>query len=727
LWLQSSLDSGNITSLTRTLSGIGYSEPAAALGSFERESEALQTMTQRILAKRRGLFLLATVAGLILASTRALAEPVPGKQDPLVVRLVCTFLKQGHLSRPEIGDDLSKRLFHRFLKDLDSGKLYFLKSDIDEFSKSQDQLADMLLKGDISFAYKVYERYVQRIGERQKLIQELLKENQDFTVKEYLDTDFDSLDYAQTTDELRDRWRKRIKFDLLLNRLAKKPMPEAEAKQKVQSRYQGVLKRWKQVDNYDLMELYLSDLAACVDPHSGYMSPPTLDDFDIAMRLNLEGIGALLRSDNGQTLVVEVVPGGAAAADGRLKSNDKIIGVAQGDGKFVDVVDMKLREVVKLIRGASGTPVQLKVIPAGKIEPLVYDLTRQTIQLKDQEARRDLIELGKKSDGKPYRIGVIDLPSFYADMARIGQSDAKSATEDVRAILSDFKAKNVDGVILDLRQNGGGSLTEALGLTGLFIDHGPIVQVKGSQGRVQRKDSPHKGMAYSGPLIVLVSRLSASASEILAGALQDYGRALVVGDSSTHGKGTVQMVIDIGNQLQADPPPKLGALKLTIQQFYRANGDSTQNRGVASDIVIPSVSEYLATGEKELEHALAFDKVKPVSHEQLAMVSPELISLLKVRSAERVKNSKDFAKLAKELELIKARKESKKFPLSEKELRDQFTKEEAEKADQTLNGDLPPEPKTDAKDYKFQRNFTNNEILAIMEDLLRGKELAQSR
>src|SRR5207302_5113254 len=334
-----------------------------------------------------------------------------------------------------------------------------------------------------------------------------------------------------------------------------------------------------------------------VDPHSSYMSPPTLDDFDIAMRLNLEGIGALLRSENGQTIVAEVITGGAAAADGRLKPNDKIIAVAQGDSQFVDVIDMKLREVVKLIRGARATKVQLKVIPAEKVVPLVYDLTRQKIELKAQEARQEIIEQGKKADGSPYRIGVIDLPSFYADPGsrRNGQADAKSATEDVRKILKEFTAKGVDGVVLDLRKNGGGALNEALALTGLFIDQGTVVQVKGSQGPVQRLKDPEKGTVYAGPLMVLVSRYSASASEILAGALQDYGRALIVGDSSTHGKGTVQALLDLGTQIAGNrvggsPQPKLGALKLTVQQFYRVNGDSTQNRGVLSDVVLPSLT-----------------------------------------------------------------------------------------------------------------------------------------
>jgi carboxyl-terminal processing protease len=675
-------------------------------------------MTQRLFRVRVFVALLAVAAGLLLPLPSAPAEPVPAREDRVVSEMVCGILHQGHLTRPDLGDAVSKRLFRHFLKDLDPTRGYFLQADIDEFKKSEPELAEKLMQGELGFAYKVYERLVTRVGERQKLIEELVNTPHDFTVKEYLSTDYEALDYAKDEAGLRDRWRKRIKFDLLQQRLGQKPVPEAEAKQKVLTRYQGLLKRWKQVDHYDLLELYLSDLTTSVDPHSTYMSPNTLDDFDIAMRLHLEGIGALLRSENGETIVAEIVPGGAAAADARLKPNDKIIGVAQGDDKWVDVQDMKLRDVVQLIRGGRGTKVQLKVVPAGKVEPQVYALTRQNIELKSQEARGDIVEQGKKADGTPYKVGVIDLPSFYADPTEHG--GGKSATEDVRKILNDFNTKKVDGVVLELRHNGGGALTEALALTGLFIDQGPIVQVKGSQRRVQHRDDPEKGTVYGGPLIVLVSRMSASASEILAGALQDYGRALVVGDSATHGKGTVQAVIDLGSQLQADRPPKLGALKLTIQQFYRVNGDSTQDHGVTSDIVLPSLSEVLATGEKELDYALAFDHVEPIAHDELGLVSAEVKSLLKTRSAERVKKSADFAKLTKAVEEVKARKERKSIPLNEQELREQFTKEGGEKGDE--DGFLP-DPPADGKPYKFERNFTNNEVLQIMEDFLQGRKL----
>lgn len=667
--------------------------------------------------------LLAAAAGVFLLTAPAPADVKPDRQNRMVAQVVCALLKRGHLNKPEIDDEASRRLFRHYLKDLDPNKLYFLKADVEEFKKHETDLDDMLLTGDLDFPTLVYDRLVSRAGERQKLIEELINAKHDYTVKEQMETDADALAYAAGADEVRERWRKRIKFDLLMQRVGEKPVAEDEAKKKVLERYQSQLKRFKQLDSTDVLELYLTAMAAGIDPHTTYMAPSTVDDFEIALRLNLDGIGAVLRSENGKTMVEEIVPGGAAATDGRLKPKDTIIAVAQEDGKFVDAVDMKLREVVRMIRGRRDTKVQLKVIPAGKIDAVVYELTRKKVELKGQAAHGDIVEQGKKADGKPYRIGVIDLPSFYADSGA-GKAEAKSATEDVRKILKEFDAKGVDGVVLDLRRNGGGLLSESLALTGLFIDQGPVVQVKDSRQRVQRMDDPERGTAYSGPLMVLVSRFSASASEILAGALQDYGRALVVGDSSTHGKGTVQAVLDIGSQLRADPPPKLGALKLTIQQFYRVNGDSTQARGVVSDVVLPSLTEALGTGEKEMEHALPFDKVKAVDHDNLNQVSAELKARLREQSERRVKESAEFAKLAKEIELFKARKARKAVPLNEAELREQLKREDADKLDEKAKALMPKDNSAEGDVYSFKRTFLNDEVLRVMEDFVKARSVA---
>jgi carboxyl-terminal processing protease len=678
-------------------------------------------MSERLSWTKRLPLLLAALAALLLITPPTPAEPRLARQDALVARLVCLFVKQAHLNTPDLGNEVSKRLFRGFLNELDPYKLYFNKSDIDEFKKRETKLAEQLQDGDLTFAYTVYQRLVKRIAERQKLVEEFIEAKHDFTATEYLETDSATIEYAGTADEFRQRWRKRIKFDLLRHRVARKPVAEAEAKKKILARYRELLKRWKQVDNNELLEMYLSQLTTSIDPHSTYMSPTTLAEFEIALRLNLDGIGAVLRSANGESIIVEVVPGGAASQDGRLKPNDRIVGVAQDDGKFVDTADMKLSDVVKMIRGKRGTKVRLKVVPAGKIEPVVYELTRQKIELKSQAARGDIVEEGKNADGKPYRIGVINLPSFYFDPDK--DKATRSATEDVRKLLKEFTARKVDGVVLDLRYNGGGSLNEALGLTGLFIDQGPVVQVKDPRRGVKSLDDPEKGTVYSGPLVVLTSRFSASASEILAGTLQDYGRALIVGDTSTHGKGTVQVMIDLGDQVRANTPPKLGALKLTIQQFYRVNGDSTQGRGVVSDVVLPSLTEALASGEKEQENALPFDKVKPVEHAKLGLVPAELKKALQKRSDQRVKESRDFAKLARDIGWLKQWKARKKVTLNEKELREQL-KDEEEKA--TPKSDEPALGKFE-KTYKFKRNFTNNEVLRITQDFLQGKKLLSSR
>lgn len=656
----------------------------------------------------------AAVAGLLLFRGPAVADPTPAKQDQLVAQVVCQFLKQLHLNHPQIGDDTSRRLFKRFLKDLDPNKLYFLQSDVDEWKKFETELDDQLTRGELTFPYAVYERLMIRLNERVKWAEEFAAAEHDFTAKEYLDTDYDNLPFARDAAESKERWRKRVKFDLLTQRVAEKPLPAAEQKEKVLSRYKNLLRRWKQVDNADLLEVYLTSLTTTIDPHSTYMSANTLDDFEIAMRLNLDGIGALLGSEDGTTTVSEIIPGGAAAKDGRLKAKDKIVAVAQGDGKYNDIVGMKIQDVVKQIRGARGTKVQLKVIPVGKLEPVVYELTRAKVELKGQEARGEVVEQGKKPDGTPWRFGVIDLPSFYGD-----PESGKSATGDVRRLLKEFDAKKVDGVVLDLRHNGGGLLSESQALSGLFFDKGPVVQVKDLQGRVSSKNDPDPATVYSGPLMVLVSRFSASASEITAGALQDYGRALVVGDPATHGKGTVQRVLDIGDYLDVKgPAPKLGALKLTIEQFYRVNGDSTQARGVLSDVSIPSLTDVIATPEKDEEYALPFDKVKAVPHAQLNLVPEDLKANLREASAKRVRESAEFGKLLKDIERLKDRKARKKVPLNEAELREQVKRDDAEKLDKQTE-EATPKDSSASPEYKFKRNYINNELLQIMEDFVK--------
>jgi carboxyl-terminal processing protease len=493
--------------------------------------------------------------------------------------------------------------------------------------------------------------------------------------------------------------------------------PEKEAKEKLLRRYRSFAKRMHQMTADELLETYLSTLTASLDPHTSYMSPGTLENFEIQMRLQLDGIGASLKGEDGYTTVASLVPNGAADKDGRLKAKDRVIGVGQGlDGEIVDVVDMNLNEVVKLIRGKRGTIVRLKVIPFGQTEPKVYDITRASIELKDSEARGEVIEEGKKADGTPYRIGVINLPSFYMDMAgaRQGQAEYKSTTRDCRRILQDFKGKGVDCVVLDLRNNGGGSLPEAISLTDLFVDTGPVVQVKDADKRVQQYDAVEPGLEWKGPLVVMINKFSASASEIVAGAIQDYKRGLVVGDKATHGKGTVQSLQEIKVFRQL-PGPSLGAIKITMQQFYRPSGDSTQNEGVGSDVELPSITTHLEVGESDLDYALAFDRVPRAAHASSEKVSDELVSMLRSRSEGRVGADEEFRKVGREIERYKSRKNQKTISLVE----DDFTKfwNDSKAAD---DEEKKLEESADPKRPVVKRDFYFNEAMRVTLDYLQA-------
>jgi carboxyl-terminal processing protease len=635
-------------------------------------------------------------------------------------------MQEGHVSRYRVDDEISRRMFRTFLMErfrgLDPTKVYFTAGDIEEFRRHETTLDDEILKGDVSFAYEVLERFRLRMRERMSLVEEFVHAPHDFTMDEYISTDYDNIDFARTADEVRERWRKKVKFDLLQQRLEKKPLPEAEQKERILKRYRSLADAWTRTDSDEVLELYLNALTTSFDPHSDYMSPSTLEDFNIQMRLSLDGIGARLRWEDGYTIVAEILPGGAADLDGRLQVEDKVSGVVEHG---VDVVDMKLKDVVKKIRGRRDTPVLLRVIPAGKTEPVDYRLIRAKIELKNQEAWGQVIEHGKKADGTPYRTGYINLPSFYLDIvaASNDEADAKRCSEDVKKILLDMQksGKGVDSVMLDLRMNGGGALSEAIALTGLFIDQGPVVKVKGRTAREELHEDHDRGIAYSGPLMVLVNKLSASASEIFAGAIQDYRRGLVVGDSSTHGKGTVQTVVDVSGRsrgLIASREPNVGALKLTIQQFYRVNGDSTQNRGVVADIVLPALSDYV-DGEADLPQALPFDRVTAVPHTDYSANNSELIKQLADLSQKRRAESTDFQKALEDIARWNDIKQRKSISLNEEVRREE--KQRTDKAEEAAidPDDLPSADRKKKNKQEFDRNYYNDELLSIMEDFLR--------
>ena len=652
----------------------------------------------------------------------------PGPQEHRVSIIINDLLQRDHLLKKRLDDEVSQRAIKSFLKSLDPMKVYFYQSDIDEFMSEKNNLDDFVRKGDLKFAWKVFNRLLKRIDERVEVVDELLAIKHDFTVKESMVTDRDALTYSTTKEEAYERWRKRIKYDLLV--LKSEKTEGDEAVDRLTRRYHGYSKRMNQFKADTLLEMFLSAFSSSLDPHTSYMSPSSLNDFRISMRLNLEGIGAALSPVDGYTVVSQIIQGGAAEKDGKLKPEDRIVSVGQGsDGEMVDVVDMNLRDVVKLIRGKSGTLVRLGVRPAGKNEVEIYTIERARVELKESEARGEIIEdtkLGTHADGTAIKIGVIDLPSFYMDMeaARLGLRNFKSTTRDVRRILRDFNDKGVDVVMLNLRHNGGGSLTEAINLTGLFIDRGPVVQVKDSRGRVQAYDDTVAGTSWSGPLVVLISKFSASASEILAGAIQDYDRGIIVGDVASHGKGTVQSLMDVGERLYPTlrrNQPNLGALKITIQQFYRPAGDSTQKRGVLSDVVLPSLTTHMDVGESDLDFPVEFDQVPSARIVKTNFRNPNLIKELTENSRIRRENLKDFEKLEKDIERYKGQKAKKMVTLNEEEF---F----AERAD--LDAD-----KEEEKSFKEQsgnnnrpvvkRDFYMDEVLTIAAEY--SKKLSETR
>ncbi len=660
-----------------------------------------------------GLFLIAGLA--FLTKNDVLAEGIAGQaNDSRISKAVTALLLKDHLTKHPLDVEISNKTLKAYLKGLDPMKLYFTAADVEEFGQKKDVLCDLARAGDVSMGYAIYNRFLARIDERVKLIDTILAQDIDFTVDEELTTEADQTVYAKTDADFTDKWRKRIKYDLLTQMADKKTI--VEAKEKIGRRYHSFAKRIKQTKSDEVLEGYLTAMTMCFDPHTTYMSPSTLDNFDIMMRLRLEGIGASLQFDDGYTVVKQLIPGGAADKQGGLKVQDRVVGVGQGNnGEFVDVVDMNLNEVVTMIRGEKGTIVRLKVIPVGMVEPKIIPITRASIELKDSEARSEIIDFGKKANGTPFHVGYIDLPSFYLDMegARLNRPDYKSTTRDMRKILQDFNQKQVDVVVLSLRRNGGGSLTEAISLTGLFIDEGPVVQIKDPDHHVKHYDDEERGVDWAGPLVVVTDKFSASASEIFAAAIQDYHRGLVIGDHQTHGKGTVQSLLDLSRQLFPGAP-KLGALKITIQQFYRPAGDSTQEQGVVADVEIPSLSTHLDVGEKDLDNHLKFDHVDPVPFHKVDLVDSNMVGEMQNLSKDRCDKSPDFDKVRKKIERYKQVKEKKTVTLNEQKFMAERNELNSDKEDEKEF-----EEQTDPKRPVVKKDYYFNESMNITLDYLR--------
>lgn len=565
-----------------------------------------------------------------------------------VRQLSLLYLKM-HFSHTEFNDELSKRTLDTFLEAWDPARLYWLESDIKQLrAKYETKIDDMVLGSmDCSAIDEVMNLYSKRFDERYKKINQFIDMKHDFSLDEYLVVDADDESYAKDVKEADERWRQRIKFQLMTLITGADDGDEKKARERLHKRYDLAMKRHQEMTKARVYGVYMNAFSSALDPHSSYMPADDLEDFRIRTRLSLEGIGATLRSEDGFTIVASLVKGGAAEKGGLLKMNDKIIAVAQGDGEAVDVIDTELQEVVKLIRGARGTTVKLTVLreESKQTRKLVVPVVRERIQLTEQQASSSVIEVDVKSPDNKKRtmkVGVLSLPSFYIDFeARQRRlKDYRSSSNDTKRELDKLKSAGVDAVIMDLRSNGGGSLEESIKVAGLFFDQGPVVQVKSQLGDYESYPDRDGKTAYKGPLLVMINRNSASASEIFAGAIQDYQRGIIVGDSHTFGKGTVQNLNDLA--------PKLGAIKVTVNQFYRASGLSTQLEGVSSDIILPSLVDELEIGEKYYDFALPFEKIKPEKFTKFGLVSP-YIEKLKARSMQRVEASKDFEKVREEI------------------------------------------------------------------------------
>ena len=560
------------------------------------------------------------------------------------VSLLTNLYLQSHMSIHKFDAQIGERTLKNFIKAWDPGKVYFLKKDVDDLmAQYKPLLPAMIAKADCSAIDKIFATFFQRFEENYQLVNTQIELKHNFKIDESLNIDRKSVDYAADQNELKERWRKRIKFQHM--QLLSTLKNDKEVRVKLHKRYDLLLKRHKEVNSNEVYETFINAFSTALDPHSEYMSPSQLEEFHIHTRLYLEGIGALLRSEDGITSIHGLVPGGSAQKSGQLKVGDKIVAVAQGAEAPVDVIDMDLRDVVKLIRGPRGTKVRL-AIRRDRSE-FVATLTREKVDLPDQAAKSRVYEiqtgLNKQANPKlaakttSYKIGVIDLPSFYMDFeARSAKrKDFRSSTHDVALELKKLQAQKVDAVILDIRSNGGGALDEAIDLAGLFVGSGPIVQVKkgGDRPYVHKYDGDP---VYTGPLLLMINQQSASSSEIMAGAIQDYDRGILIGGAHTFGKGTVQIVDNLD--------PTLGAIKVTISKFYRASGASTQMRGVLSDVVLPAVSELYEIGEKYYDYALLWDGVPEVPHRSFKMTKPYLAAL-KANSETRVKRDSDFKKV----------------------------------------------------------------------------------
>ncbi len=562
---------------------------------------------------------------------------VPYLSCPVLKERINDFLHYHYVFK-DFDENISKRTFQMFFKLLDPGKLYFTQKDIDSFKPMEASLGKSIQNVDCRFAGDIYSIYKQRIFTANEFISQILESKFEFSTNEFLETDRKKVSWAKNNDELKERWRKSLKF-IVLNMKESKDINSIT--DRLKKRYKNIYKDILDRSTDDVHAIFLNAFAMSLDPHSSFLTPNDNAQFQIDFSLKLVGIGATLINPDGYTTIDAIVPGGAAAKDGRLKKGDKIIAVDSGDGNGMqDVIDLELEKVVQMIRGKEGSTVKLLIMrkaPHGEVQRFQLDLTRAVVQIKDSEARSDILTI----DGK--KIGIINLPSFYIDYRDCQENpfNCRSSANDMAREIRKLKAQKINGIVIDLRRNGGGDLSEVQRIVGLFIDNPVVTQIQDREAQVRSLEASAKAF-YTGPLGILVSKYTASASEILAGAVQDYGRGLILGDSRTFGKGTVQTVMEIpgtgGRQSN-------GAIHVTIAKFFRPSGKSNQEKGILSDIIIPDLLDATETGEKESEYALPYTTIPPAKEFAKTSSLDTLIAKLKIISQERVSKSPDFKEI----------------------------------------------------------------------------------
>ena len=607
----------------------------------------------------------ALVSQLLLASSGdsvVVLKPAPKHMKESYI--ITHMLSRNHYRKVELNDSLSSIIFHSYLKALDNNKAYFTNSDVEYFKKYEFELDDDIKRGNVDVAFQIFRMFRNRANTRIDYVFELIDGGFDYSKNESMSLETDDLSWSKSEAEIQDRWRKIIKSQALSLKLSGKD--EDGIKEALNNRYKRYKKGINQYNSDDVFQFFMNSYTETYDPHTNYFSPVAAENFMMRINLSLEGIGARLTQSMDYTVVNEVIPGGPAYKSKDIYKDDRIVAVAQGDEEeFVDVVGWRLQDVVQLIRGPKGSVVRMQILRANAAAGSPYDeirLVRDKIKLEDESAKAEVIPI--REGNKVYNLGVITVPSFYMDFedARKGVKDFKSTTRDVKNLLTELKEQNVDGVMIDLRFNGGGILQEAIDLTGLFIDQGPVVQVKNTDGSVDVKDDLNTGVVYDGPLAVMINRFSASASEIFSGAIQDYNRGIVIGET-TFGKGTVQRPVSL-NQMFPNDEDKMGQLKLTLAKFYRVTGSSTQHMGVTPDIAFPSAFSAAEFGESSQPNALPWDQISTSTFNPTNTISDEMRRNLELLYQEHLKTDPDMQKMVEDIARIKSNRDKESISLN---------------------------------------------------------------